>query len=58
MVEIPDIEDNFPVAVEAGAMFEGAEVVWKPECGVGESTARCVKDDQPIDIAVSLASSG
>ena len=58
MVEIPDLEDNFPVALEAGAMFEGAEVVWKPECGVGKSTDKCDKDDKPIDIAVNLASSG
>ena len=56
MVELPDLEDNFPVAFEAGEMFEGASVVWKPECVV--NTRKCGGDDEPIDIAVRLASSG
>ena len=56
MVEIPELEDNFPIAFEAGEMFEGAEVVWKPECGNDANS--CNTDDKPIDIAVNLASSG
>ena len=56
LVELPELQDNFPVAFEAGEMFEGAQVVWKPECGAeGKS---CKADDKPIDIAVNLASSG
>jgi len=56
LVEIPELEDNFPIAFEAGEMFEGAEVVWKPECGNDANS--CNTDDKPIDIAVNLASSG
>ena len=56
LVEIPELEDNFPIAYEAGEMFEGAEVVWKPECGNDANS--CNTDDKPIDIAVNLASSG
>ena len=59
MVELPTLEDNFPVAIEAGKMFEGAEVVWRTECGPREIKANdCKQDDRPIDISINLASSG
>lgn len=48
LVEIPELEDNFPVAFEVGAMFDGVEVITGPT----NSTATS------IDVAVSCATSG
>ena len=56
LVEIPELEDNFPMAFEAGEMFELAEVVWRPSCGAEER--QCGKNEKAIDIAVNLASAG
>ena len=48
MVEIPDVEDNFPIAFEAGQMF--AHAVWQK--------SEKKETRSPLDIAVACASSG
>ena len=51
LVEIPDLEDNFPVAFEAGKMFDGVETLTG-------SSADAEKPTSSIDVAIQCATSG